>query len=328
MSSEEKHIDIHLLTRYFTGEATSREESSLKDWIEKSPENRKEFEELRKVWNVLGKTVKDHRIDVDEEWRYQQLKISDKKFLRKSFRMIPLLRIAAILVVLFGATFLGIRYFSSVTISTQRAENIETTLPDGSHVTLNADSRIRYRKSFSGESRVLHLRGEAYFEVKKDEDKPFIITLHDAEIMVLGTSFNVRAYKEMGNIEVTVAEGKVSVYDKKQPQKKVIAFAGEMAEYMKVQNAVKKTENTNRNFLSWKTRSLIFENDNLQNIISTINRVYHTNIILRSPDLKECTLTTRFENEDLETVLHVLESTLDITLEEEEGKVYISGPGC
>jgi ferric-dicitrate binding protein FerR (iron transport regulator) len=132
----------------------------------------------------------------------------------------------------------------------------------------------------------------------------------------------------MENIEVTVAEGKVSVYEKKQPQKKVIAVAGEKAEYIKHQKALKKTENLDKNFISWKTRSIIFENDSLQNIVTTLSDVYHKSIVLRNPELKDCTLTTSFEDEELETVFQVLESTLDVTIEEEGETIYISGSGC
>jgi ferric-dicitrate binding protein FerR (iron transport regulator) len=152
--------------------------------------------------------------------------------------------------------------------------------------------------------------------------------LNKAEVKVLGTSFNVKAYKGMDKIEITVAEGKVSVYEKNQPQKKVIAIAGEKAEYIKLQKAIKKTENKDRNFNSWKTRTIVFENDSLHAIVNTLSNVYHTSIVLQNQEIKDCTITTRFENKELETVFEVLESTLDIKIEEEGDTYYISGSGC
>lgn len=328
MNEQDKHIDIQLLTRFFAGETDSNEESAVKDWIDKSSRNRMEFEELEKVWNTLGSTTASQQIHIDKEWSYLQSKFGSRELAGKPFSLAPLLRIAAVIVLIFSLAFLGVQYFSQKTVSTRLAETIEIALPDGSIVTLNARSRLRYKKNFGKENRTLSLRGEAYFEVEKNPEKPFVIELRDAEVKVLGTSFNVKAYKGMENIEVTVSEGKVSVYEKKQPQKKVITIAGEKAEYIKHQKALKKTENLDKNFISWKTRSIIFENDSLQNIVTTLSDVYHKSIVLRNPELKDCTLTTSFEDEELETVFQVLESTLDITIEEEGETIYISGSGC
>lgn len=328
MNEQEKHIDIDLLTKFLAKEADTAEESTVKDWIHKSGKNQNEFKELQKVWDTLDKTTISQQIDIEKEWYYLQTKVGKSEISKKGFSIVPLLRIAAMVVIVIGLAFIGYQYLSQERVTTQRAETTEITLPDGSKVTLNAGSHLRYKNNFGKENRMLSLQGEAYFEVTKEEEKPFIIELRKAEVKVLGTSFNVKAYKGMESIEVTVAEGKVSVYEKKQPQKKVIAVAGEKAEYKMHQKVIKKTENIDRNFDAWKTRSIVFENDSLYTIISTLSNVYHKSIELRNPEIKDCTVTTSFENEELETVFQVLESTLDITIEEEDGTIYISGSGC
>jgi transmembrane sensor len=328
MNEQERHIDIQLLARFLAGETDTNEETAVKYWLDKSEMNRSEFKELEKVWNTLGKTKASQQIDIDKEWSYLQSRVNSSDARGKRFSLVPLLRIAALFVLVLGLAFLGVHYFSQKTVSTQLAETTKIVLPDGSKVTLNADSRLRYKKNFGKEYRTISLQGEAYFEVEKNPEKPFIIDLRNAEVKVLGTSFNVKAYKGMEKIEVTVAEGKVSVYEKKQPEKKVVAVAGEKAEYNKQQKVIKKTENLDKNYISWKTRSIIFENDSLQNIITTLSNVYHISIVLRNPELKDCTLTTSFDDEELETVFQVLESALDITIEEEEDTIYISGSGC
>lgn len=328
MSEQERHIDIELLTRYLAGETDAAEETVVKDWINKSRQNRSEFEELKKVWISLGRTSASQQIDIDKEWNYLQSKVGKTRIAEKRFSFAPVLRIAAMIAIIFSLAFLGFQYFSQERVTTQFAETTEISLPDGSKVTLNAGSRLRYKNNFGEKERTLSLQGEAYFEVTKDKERPFIIELRNTEIKVLGTSFNVKAYKGMEKIEVTVAEGKVSVYDKKQPQKKVIAVAGEKAEYIKYQKAIKKTKNYDRNFNSWKTRSIVFENDSLHSIVITLSNVYHKSIELRNPEIRDCTITTSFKDEELETVFQVLESTLDVTIEEEGEKIYISGPGC
>ncbi len=328
MNEQERHINIELLTKYLAGETDTAEESSVKEWIDRSDKNRAAFEEFHKIWNTLGTTSANQHINIDKEWNYLQSKIGKSGIPAKRHSLAVIVRIAAIIVIVFSLAFVGIQYFTQERVTTQLAETTEISLPDGSKVTLNAGSRLRYKNNFGKKDRVLSLQGEAYFEVEKNKEKPFIIELRRAEVKVLGTSFNVKAYSGMENIEVTVAEGKVSVYDKKQPQKKVIAVAGEKAEYIKHQKVIKKTENFDRNYNSWKTRSIIFENDSLQTIITTLSNVYHKSIVLRNPEIKDCTVTTSFENKDLKTVFEVLESTLDITVEKEGEVFYISGSGC
>lgn len=328
MNEQERHINIELISKFLAGETNATEESLVKEWIDESDKNRVAFEEFQKVWNTLGKTSANQYIDIDKEWNYLQSKIGKSDIRAKRHSLAAVVRIAAIIVIVFSLAFAGFQYFSQERVTTQLAETTEISLPDGSKVTLNAGSRLRYKNNFGEKGRILSLQGEAYFEVEKNKEKPFIIELSKAEVKVLGTSFNVKAYKGMENIEVTVAEGKVSVYDKRQPQKKVIAVAGEKAEYIKHHKVIKKTENIDRNFNSWKTRSIIFENDSLQTIVNTLSNVYHKSIVLKNPEIKDCTLTTSFENKELETVFEVLESTLDITVEEEGEVFYISGSGC
>ncbi len=328
MNEQGKHIDIHVLTRFLAGESDQQEEAAVKDWIAKSEMNRSEFEEMEKVWNTLEKTGTNQRINLDNEWNYLQSRIMKSKIGSKQFSMIPLLRIAAVVILVFSLAFLSVRFLSQNKVTTQLAETVDISLPDGSKVTLNAGSQIRYKSNFGESNRVLKLRGEAYFDVERDTENPFIIELQNAEVKVLGTSFNVKAYKGMEKVEVTVAEGKVSVYNKKQPQNSIIAIAGEKAEYNKQKKVVRKTDNPDRNFNAWKTRTIIFENDSLQQIVSTLSNVYHKTIVLDDPELKNCTLTTIFENEDLGTIFQVLESTLDIKIKEEADKIYISGSGC
>jgi transmembrane sensor len=328
MDKQERHMDIRLLTRFLAGECTTEEQLAVNDWIERSDKNRQEFTELEKAWKAMDKTSARQEINLDLEWDYITSRIDIAESPERKFTVMPLLRIAAVMVLSFGLAFAGITYFTQKTIRTKLDETTEISLPDGSKVTLNAGSRLKYKTHYGKGERVVSLQGEAFFEVRKNAGSPFIIKLNDAQIQVLGTSFNVKAYRGMQNIEVTVAEGKVSVYDKKQPLKKVVTVAGEKAEFNRQQKAVKKTENTDRNFISWKTRRIVFENDDLQQIVNTLSDVYHRSIILRNPALKECTLTTSFDNETLETVFNILESTLEITIEEEGNVIYISGSGC
>jgi ferric-dicitrate binding protein FerR (iron transport regulator) len=329
MENLNKHIDINLLTRFLADEITPEEKELLLQWKKASVDNEKQFDELQKIWQAMDKTTSKHDIDIDTEWRHLQVTLDQT--MHRQVKTIPLsflVRVAAAVLIAFGLFYFGWNFLTVKTVKTKITETNEIVLPDGSRVTINADSKLTYKRDFGKESRILNLQGEAFFEVQKNPDRPFIIQAGNAEIKVLGTSFNVKAYKEMNKIEVTVAEGVVSLYEKDMKQKKVLAGKGEKAVYNKQQKIVKKQANDDRNYISWKTQLIVFENDSLLNIAETLSDVYHKDIIILDPSLNNCTVTTKFENKDLETVIKVLESTLDIRLEEKEGKIFISGKGC
>lgn len=328
MEEKNKHIDFQLLTKYIAGESTADEQKEVTSWLAESEANRKEYEELVKVWNALGTTDSDQAIDIDKEWNSQKNLQNSNSNTRRLVPLRNFILIAASIILVFGLSVIGLKNFNRESIKTQYAETLQSTLPDGSRITLNSGSKLQYSKNFSEGDRRVTLQGEAYFEVTADSSRPFIIALNGAEIRVLGTAFNVKAYKKSDKIEVTVTEGKVSLYEKDKALKQVIAVKGEKAEYNRSEQVVKKVQNSDQNFLSWKTRLLVFENDDLSEVIKTIEEVYHQQIELRNSQLEGCKINTRFEDKDLNTVLRVIESTLDITAEEEKGVIYLDGSGC
>ncbi|MGD2034685.1 MAG: FecR domain-containing protein [Bacteroidales bacterium] len=329
MKKKDEHIDFVLLTKFLAGEAGSEEQAKVRKWISASGENRREFELLQKSWNLTEKTDPVSEINIDREWEHHRAILYASGRTGRKLYLKALVRIAAAIIIGVGLILAGIKYSRQYAVKTKYAETTKIELPDGSVVTLNAGSRLTYSKNnFGKENRTVNLRGEAYFEVEKDIDRPFIIRLDKAEIRVLGTAFNVRAYRKMDAIEVTVSEGKVSLYDKDVKHKKVIAVTGEKAEFDKQLNIVKKYQNTDRNYISWKTRNMVFHNDSLGIVTGILENVYHKEIVLEGQGLGNCTFTTSFENEDLQTVLKVLESTLDLEIREDRNKIIISGEGC
>jgi transmembrane sensor len=327
MENKFQHIDFDLLTRFLAGEATQEEKRLVRDWKESSSDNRKQLDELRQVWDLMDKTSMPSDINIDDEWNYQLKKIKPKEN-GKSIQLRRLISIAAAVLIGIGIVFYSINLASVKTIKTQIAQTRELVLPDGSKVTLNAGSKLTYKKDFGKNSRIISLKGEGFFEVAKNKEKPFVINAGDAEIKVLGTSFNVKAYSDMEKIEITVKEGTVSVSNKKALTRKIIVSAGDRANYNKKLNTVEKQINPDRNYISWKTRQIIFENDSLTTIIKTLEDVYHKDFELSGPKLGKCTITTTFENKELSTVLRILESTLDIKFNREGEKIVISGKGC
>jgi len=329
MEKKKGHIDFDLLTRFLADEVSPEEKKQVLDWKVSLPENEKLFQELQDVWIAMDTTSLRNEIDIKAEWKHLQAQLNNTSIPKsKKISASFLMRIAAAIFIAFGLYYFGQELLSEKLVKTASTETSEVILPDGSKVTLNAGSKLSYKHNFGKEKRIVSLVGEAFFEVKKNPGWPFIIQLGDAEIKVLGTSFNVKAYKNADKIEVTVAEGMVSLYEKNREEKKVVAGKGEKAVYNKELKIVKKQMNEDTNYISWKTKYIIFNNESLVNIASTLSNVYHINIVIQNSALNNCKITTNFDNKDLDTVLKILKSTLDISIEETDKEIFISGEGC
>ncbi|MBA4407967.1 MAG: hypothetical protein C0397_00920 [Odoribacter sp.] len=200
------------------------------------------------------------------------------------------------------------------------------TLPDGTLVSLNTDTKLKYPKKFSRNTREVTIEGEAFFEVKPNKNKPFIIHAGKAQIKVLGTSFNVNAYPETKLVEVTVETGKVQVIIKTtEPLQtnELILTPGDKGTLVYSSNSLLKTTNRNPNFLAWKTHNLIFKATSLVEVIEDLEKVYKVNIRLADSKLNGLLLTAQFNNYSLDFILEVIETTFQIEAQKVNGQYIL-----
>jgi transmembrane sensor len=239
-------------------------------------------------------------------------------------------KVAASVTVLLVSSFLLYFYFSKPgnIVVTAQTTTIEQTLPDGSIVSLHAGSQIIYPEKFASNQRNVELKGEAYFKVAHDKTKPFVVASGDAMVEVLGTQFNVNTHSAEGAMEVVLTSGKVSVYYKANPKQNVLLMPGEKAELNVVQKQIRKSANTDPNYMAWKTHILSFDNENLAQVISTLQKVYQTPILLSDNQLAGCRVTASFNNQTLESVLEVLKQTLDLQISKKGNVMEVAGKGC
>lgn len=196
------------------------------------------------------------------------------------------------------------------------------TLPDGTQVSLNSDTRLTYPKRFGKNTREVSIEGEAFFEVKPNKNKPFIIHAGKAQVKVLGTSFNVSAYPETKMVEVIVATGEVQVVNKTAETiqtNELILNPGDKGTLVYSSNSLLKTTNQDPNFLSWKTHRLIFKATSLDEVVRNLEKVYKVNISLADAKLNGLLLTAHFNDYPLEFILQVIETTFNIETQKVNG---------
>jgi len=339
MKKKNEHIDImNLLTRYLAGEYSRDEFDWVDRWVKISPENEKILDDLKKVWDGMDRVEDIRSISIDEEWTSIEKRITESetdvsplkvKYRSERMKRFSLLRVAAGLAIIALTTFSAI-YFSRYSGYERVRTAIETKeveLWDGSFVTLNANSQLKYPKKFDQKSRKLSLEGEAFFDVVPDKKRPFIINAGDIEVKVLGTSFNVNAYEENKSIIVLVSTGRVALSAVQQRNKSIVLDPGNMGTFLKSESSFVKEKEVNKNYLSWKTHKMDFSNETLGDVVEILKNVYHKNIILKDPGLENIRITVSFDNQSLEAVINVLEATLDLKFTRKDDSIEITGSG-
>ncbi len=324
-TSPEHRIPLDLIARKLSGEATAEEEKTLDKWIRDDQSNRELFNQYSRLWEQTGKTEQLQQTDIDKEWRRFSDAVSKGKKVGRLTRMGYVTRLAAAVVVGLILSFTGLLIYRTAAYKTVKAvaEVRELSLPDGSSVTLNTGSELRYPVSFGNASRELELKGEAFFDVEKNPEKPFSVKAGGIRVKVLGTSFNVEAAAGEKIVKVIVAEGKVGILGESGNELRGELVKGEKALINLVTGSLSINTNTDPNFNSYKTKHIVFENSGLEQVISTLEKTYHTNIRIENPEVAGNRITVTFNNKDLHYILRTIEATLDLEIEIKDNEVII-----
>ena len=340
MNESHDNISEELLARYLADEASSEEITEVNAWLARSPLHEQELATYRLIWNHAASAHKKIQVDSDAAWNSLKSKMNaktnaipgdQKDFETKEIelntqqtatRKFPFRMLAAAMVAILLLTF-GWFFMQSNKESIQVATTNNTKeqiLPDGTKVFLNYNSTLTYPEEFDGDFRTVSLQGEAFFDVKRDTEHPFIIDAEGTKIQVLGTSFNIKAYKK-APVRVDVATGKVEV---SKAGKKIQLSKGESAE---VSDTIRSLR-ADMNRIGYRTQVYDFNAANLNDVIESIKDGYHVDVRLTNQQIAQCRLTIRFEKEPLDATLAVIAETLDLDLRK-EGKVYwFDGDGC
>lgn len=196
-------------------------------------------------------------------------------------------------------------------------------LPDGTKVILNAGTTLSYPTAFVSDQREVKVNGEAFFEVSHDKDHPFIVNAEDVKVKVLGTKFNVKAYDDDDNIEVTLAEGKVGVgLDTKNL---IQIMPGQQIKYMKASHRFIKREVRLQSYTSWICGKFYFTNYSLEKIAKQLERSFNVRIQILGNDLRNAAFTGDFvRGENIDQILRVMTANRPIKYKIEGDQITIS----
>ncbi|WP_372935801.1 FecR family protein [Mariniphaga sediminis] len=275
-----------------------------KNWQQSQPEEvALQFEQIREKIRVSSLKVKMNRLFIA---------------LSKAAAILFIPLIAAVLYFYFNQTISS----EMLTLSTEKGEFTHVILPDGSRVWLNVDTKLSYPADYGLGSRKLELEGEAYFEVKKDEELPFEVTSGNLTTTALGTRFVISAYPESSVIKSSLLEGSVEI---KYGNTYKIIEPGQQLALDKNKQALVLKAFSEEYELSWKNNQLVFRLTPFDHVISILEKWYDISIVYNPELFKSETLTVRFEKyESLENVLKVISKVNGFNYKVEGNNVKIT----
>ena len=322
-------IDSDLLASYVAGEADAAQQAVVEQWAASAPEHARELERLRSVWSWSEGPSQVADVDVDSAWKKVSTQMDEA-------RVIPLGRpkrstwawVAA------AAAVVGVLLVGRVLLSPTQQELVATTvhnnalLEDSSQVMLSPASRL---VAVMGEERSVELDGQAYFEVKRDEQRPFVVHTTHVDVTVLGTAFEVTAFDGNDTVTVRVRHGKVRVAIRQAQGDSagdtLVLTAGEQTTWVRGDRLLE------REVIGpverWAGRIIQFNNAPLQQVVDELNSVYDSRIVLGTTAISGCPLTASFGEEPIDEIVRVIANTFGFEIiRNADGSFTLTGDGC
>ncbi|MBV6642984.1 MAG: DUF4974 domain-containing protein [Cyclobacteriaceae bacterium] len=312
-----------LIYKYLKGNINLEEQHELSKWMAGDSKNREVLKRLEIYWNEYDSNLKEEELAVRRMILSRMA--ADTNRPAKGNRSITryLLRVAAIVVLSLSIGLVLSQYMKKeeqppeitwVEKESKPGQKITTILPDGTRVKLNTDSKLISPTSFTGDFRKVILKGEAFFEVTRNESKPFIIETENMEIMVLGTSFIVSAYENETINSVSVKSGKVEV--KGTYAMAPIQLTQNEATFYQGEAEMKKSEIIKPDYVfGWIDQKLLFDNHSIEEVLDRISRWYGVEIDLKKRLEQQKRYTASFENPTLKQVMDILAFVYDFDYE-------------
>ena len=329
-----------LCIKAVSGNITAEEKEVLDNWLAVSDENKKEFETISNMWNKSMFFESAEMPDVNIEWNELFNRVISEKSRRgrknsvwsellSGIRLVApvklksALSVVAVVFILITVLLMTNKEAYSPDlkmIATSNKEQKKIELPDGSKVLLNRNSEIRFAKIFTGDIREVKLNGEAFFSVTKNKH-PFIVLTKNARTTVLGTKFDV--WSRGDETRVIVKEGKVNLAPKQKNAAAVVLLRGQLSAVINDEKPLPPKQVDCNYLLGWMDGRLVFNKTPLADIVSELEGYYNVSITLNGNDLKKCTVTGSFKNDDIDSVLTMICLTLDIGFEKQQNGYLI-----
>ncbi len=301
------------------------EQETLDNWLDDCTENKKIFQEYKDIYQNKEDIAFFEGIDANNAWKNHLNRVNSSKglnlrpFLKYAAIILPIIIASSILLNWVKWDILSSGDYCNIVVS--RGQMQEIVLADGTRVWINSDSEFKYPKEFKGNTREVYLKGEGYFSVTKNREKPFVVNSDLMNIKVLGTEFNLSCYENSENVEATLFEGKISYSTK---DKEGILEPGFQAVFNKGSKKVVIRKVDVSEFSSWKDGIYLFDGIKIEDLVVKISRWYNIEVVFKSESVKTMEFTGAMERDKpVDFIIELLEETNSVKCDFKEGVLYI-----
>lgn len=315
-----------LIIKFLAGEISDNEIDVLKAWIEKDPSNRRIFDEENEIWHVSSiKTKLDH-FKTDKAWADTSTQLGLGKdrikhvvvLNKNNFRILIAAASIACMVAIGGLTLWLTEIKSgkqitaaSTTVFTDEGEKAHILLADSTCVFMNSGSTLEYSTDYNTKERKVKLSGEAFFDVRTNPERPFVVDLGNMNVSAAGTRFNILSYDNEDRIETTLEKGKIQVSIA--GQEPVDINPGQQIVYFTKTNKAIIRDVSTETYTSWKENKIRFNDTPFEEVLRKIARRYNVTFEIRNRELLELKYTATFIDESIEDVMQMLKTVSPIT---------------
>lgn len=322
-----------LIEDYTNKNISSEDLADLMAWVDFSKENQQSFREVLKTYEAADYFFQNPQ-QKPKSWATIQQHISKKENERVSIKKNRLswLKLVATIVLISSISLLCFNYIKQTKkeevtyheIYNPKGQKRLVTMPDGSNIYLNGDSKIKYVKNFNSGKRIVSLEGEAFFDVQHRPNQPFIVRTGKVTTTVLGTSFNINSYKSSKNISITVQTGKVGVVVKNGREKQVQFLYPNQQLNISTDNLSMISKIVDGSEIdSWREYKMLFYDKPLSEIVQVIEREYDLDITIKRESLKDVKITTKFDKCSVSQIMNMITQLSNSKYKIYEKKVII-----
>lgn len=328
-----KNLDDNILEKFITGDCSEQEYTEINNWINEGEDNARRLFQLEEIYH-LGKFdqyADSRRIDRAERKLLQHIEKEEAKKKKRNLQYRKWMQYAAAVIVI-AIIAGGARFWSHYTDPSNDLiveSNTESTakeiaLPDGTKVWINSATTLSYPRIFSDKVRNVYVEGEAYFEVAKNLDKPFIVNSEAMTVKVLGTIFNFKSDSKVLVAEASLIEGEIEVKGNNE-EGMITLSPGQRAELNKNNGRLTVKQVDTKLDAVWTNDLIPFEKADIFKIAQTLERFYNVKIIL-APDIhSDATYTGTLKKKNtIESVLELLTNSIPIKYKIVGNNIFIS----
>ncbi|MDP4289448.1 MAG: FecR domain-containing protein [Bacteroidota bacterium] len=319
MNNLEQEEALRLITKYLTDSATDEEIAELESLIKASPANWNYFMGMKNIWHSLDKSINPATISPKNALDNVMKQISNEYTIIRLWRFFKTAAAILLIPLVLGGLF-WMKFTLDKTstaykeVFTANATRLAFNLDDGTKVWLNAGSSLKYPEKFTSQQRSVYLKGEAYFEVKSDKSKPFIVNTQSISVKATGTKFNVRAFLDQQLSEVSLLSGQVSVFKSGSKENTIISLLkpNQHLDYNTNSHQGVLEEGDLYKYISWRDGKIIFRNDPLSAVLERIGEFHNVHFQCTDKKILEYRYHITFQNESLDEILDILKASSPI----------------